>query len=369
MIKRLILVLIALVLIFGGIFGWKYKQMQQMAAQMAKPQPPATIASAEVQAETWSPYLFSVGSLVATQGVHVNNEVAGQIRAISFTSGQRVEEGEVLVQLDDSVDRADLEGLIAERRLAELQFKRMERLYKQKSASRADYDEALAKLDRARAQVAAKRAVIAKKKIRAPFAGLLGIRQVDVGEYLAPGSQVVSLQALDPIYLDYSLPEQHIGKLREGQPVELTVQAYEDTVFKGRISALNPGIDPGTRSVRIRATLNNPHGRLRPGMFAEVRTQLPERENVLTVPRTAITYNPYGDSVFVIQEGEGENEGDLIVQRRQVETGNVREGRVEVIAGLEAGERIVRAGHQKLRNGQTVQIDDSVELQEQVARP
>ncbi len=363
MIKRLILVLFALALVFGGIFGWKYMQMRQMAAQMAKPRPPEVVASAQARAERWQPYLFSVGSLVAVQGIYVNNEVPGQVSAIEFQSGQRVRAGEQLLQLEDSVDRADLEGLIAERRLAELQFKRMERLYKQKTVSRADYDEAQARLDSAQAQVEAKRALIRKKKIRAPFDGLLGIRQVDLGQYLAPGSQIVLLQSLAPIYVDFSLPERHFAQLAERQRVVLTVQAHTDRRFEGRISAINPGIDPGTRSARIRAALDNPDGLLRPGMFAEVRTELPEREDVLTVPRTAITYNPYGDSVFVIEEKDGE----LVVQRRQVQAGEVREGRVEIVEGLAIGERVVSAGHQKLRNGQKVKIDNSVELDEQVA--
>ncbi|HKJ77699.1 MAG TPA: efflux RND transporter periplasmic adaptor subunit, partial [Gammaproteobacteria bacterium] len=211
MIKRFILVILVLAAVFGGIFAYKYQQMQKMAAEMEKPRPPATVASAVVQKEDWTPYLNAVGSLVASQGVDVTTEVPGQVSAIRFRSGQAVEEGEPIVQLDDSVDRADLQGLVAERRLAEVQFERMSRLYKQQSVSKSDYDEARAKLDAARARVTAKRAVIRKKAIRAPFAGRLGIRKVDLGEYLEPGTAVVGLQALDPIHVDYSLPEHHFA--------------------------------------------------------------------------------------------------------------------------------------------------------------
>jgi membrane fusion protein (multidrug efflux system) len=358
MIIRLVLVVLALAAVLGGIFGWKYLQGQQMAAMMSAPPPPATIAAAEVRAETWEPYLYAVGSLVATQGVDVTTEVAGQVRSIAFESGQAVEQGSLLLQLDDSVDQADLRGLQAERRLAEIRYKRFVRLVKDNSASQADLDEAQANLQNLEAQVAAEQATIDKKRIRAPFAGLLGIRQVDLGEYLAPGSRIVPLQALDPIYVDYALPERHIASLRPGQPVLIGIQAYGDETFQGSITALNPGIDPRTRNLRVRATLPNPDGRLRPGMFADVRTVLPARSNVLTVPRTAISYNPYGDSVFVIEQQDGQ----AVVQRRQIETGDSREGRVEVLAGLSVGETVVSAGHVKLRNGQPVVVDDSVAL-------
>ncbi len=362
MIKRLFVVLILLGLVFGGIFGWKYYQAQQRAARASAPPPPATVAAAEVRTESWQPYLFAVGSLVAAQGIHVTTEVAGQVEKIHFQPGQVVAEGEPLLQLDDSVDRAVLDGLVAQRRLAEIRFKRITELLEKNVVPKADFDEAQANLDNASAQVASQRRRIEEKQIRAPFAGLIGIREVDVGEYLSPGARIVPLQALDPIYADYSLPEQHLARLSAGQTVRLTVKAYPNRTFQGRVEAINPGIDPGTRSVRIRAILANPGHHLRPGMFAEVRTLLPEREDVLTLPRTAISYAPYGDSVFVIEE----QDGDLVVQRRQVQTGESREGRVEIVQGLEAGERVVAAGQVKLRNGQRVRIDNSVELDRQI---
>lgn len=359
MIKRLVVVIIALILVFGGIFGWKYYAAQQAAKMKAQPQPPATVSAAEVQVENWQPYLHSVGSLTATQGVYVSNEVAGQVQKIQFQSGQQVQQGDVLVQLDDSVDRAELQGLIAERRLAEVQFNRTAKLIKQKSISRSDYDAAQAQLQSAQANVASKRAVIEKKSIQAPFAGVLGIRQVDVGQYLAPGSQIVSLQQLDPIYVDFSIPERNLPQVSSGQAVRVRVQGYKDQLFEGKVSAINARVDSATRMVTVRATLANPDGLLRPGMFAEVRTVLPMQSGVLTLPRTAVSYAPYGDSVFVIEPQEG---GKLTVQRKQVQTGATRGGRVEILSGLEAGTRVVSAGQVKLRNGQSVRIDNSVAL-------
>ena len=327
----MLLVLLALGLVLGGMFGWKSWQGQQAATLARMPPPPATVAAAEVQVESWQPYLQAVGSLVANQGILVTTEVAGKVSEIRFESGQQVEAGTQLLQLDESIDRAELEGIVAERRLAQLQFKRREELVEKKTISRSDYDEAQLRLENATAQLATKQAQIAKKRITAPFSGLLGIRQVDLGEYLQPGAAIVPLQALDPLFVDYALPERHLDQVSVGQAVEIEVQAFPGEIFTGRISALNPGIDPGTRSLRIRATLKNPQSRLRPGMFAQVRTVLPQRTGVLTLPRTAITYNPYGDSVFVILEVET----GTTVQRRPVETGAVRNERVEIVEGLE----------------------------------
>jgi membrane fusion protein (multidrug efflux system) len=336
-----------------------------MAALASLPPPPATVAAADVQTETWQPYLAAVGSLVATQGILVTTEVAGKVSEIHFESGQQVAAGTLLLQLDDSVDQAELEGIVAERRLADLQFKRREGLLESKTISRSDVDEARLRLENATAQLAAKRAMIAKKRIIVPFSGWLGIRQVDLGEYLQPGVAIVPLEALVPIHVDYSLPERHLGHISVGQVMEIKVQAFPGEIFTGRISALNPGIDQGTRSLRIRATLENPQARLRPGMFAEVRTVLPQRQTVVTLPQTAITYNPYGDSVFVILEGESGPR----VQRRQVETGEVRNGRVEIVQGLQAGEHVVTAGQVKLRNDQTVIIDNTIVLEPEITRP
>jgi membrane fusion protein (multidrug efflux system) len=362
----MVIMVLGLVLVFGAIFGFKAYMGAKMGAMMSAPPPPAVVASAEARSESWSPVLSAVGSLVATQGVAVTNEVAGQVREINFRSGEKVKAGEVVVQLDDQVDRATLDGLVAERKLAEIQFKRARELFKENQAvPEASVDEAQAKLDSARAHVVAQEALIAKKRIRAPFSGLLGIRQVNVGQFLNPGSPIVQLEALDPIYADFSLPERNFARLGVGQDVEVRVQSYGDQVFKGRIAALNPGVDAATRTVRVRAELDNPDGRLRPGMFAEVRLTLPEPRDVVVIPSMAVTYQPYGDSVFVVAE----KDGATIAERRPIETGETRVGDVEVVKGLKSGETIVRAGHVKLRNGMPVKVDNSVPLETDIARP
>ena len=270
LLARLTAVLILLSLVFGGIFYWK-QQQQQVAAQMRQPPPPASVAVTEVRNESWQPRLKAVGTVSATQGIFVTNEVAGIVREILFASGQKVEAGEVLVRLEDSVDEADLRGLQAERDLARIKFKRLAKLVQDRSVSQSDYDEAKAELDGAEAKVASKRALIDKKSIRAPFDGTLGIRSVNVGEYLAPGAQLVPLQALDPVYVDFFLPERHFAQLHSGQLVEVRVTARPDQVFQGEITAINPGVDEATRSIRVQATLANPEQLLRPRSAAPAR--------------------------------------------------------------------------------------------------
>lgn len=357
-IKRLLFVVLLLTAIFGGIFYWKAYSGGQMAAMMSQPPPPAVVASAEVTVERWEPYLAAVGSVVATQNLYITTEVEGQVAKILFESGQSVAEGAVILQLDDSVDRAGLEGLVATGKLAKLQFERNAKLVKERSVSQSEYDRLLAEVDIAEAAIDSKRALLEKKSIRAPFAGTLGISDVHRGQYLSPGDRIVSLQSLDPVYVDYSMPERHFDSIHLGQKVLITVQAYPGRVFAGAVSAIAPGIDANTRTLRARATLENPEELLRHGMFAEVRTLLPSRDDILTLPRTAITYNPYGESVFVITSGAAGSK----VQRRQVKTGEARDGRVEVVSGLEAGEVVVSAGQVKLRNDQQVNIDNSVNL-------
>ena len=344
--------------VIGGVFYLKQQQWQAMQEQMAQGQPPATVATSQVQTQSWQPSLSAVGSLVAVNDVSVTNEVPGKVDKLQFESGQRVDKGEPLLNLDAEVDRAELKGLQSELQLAKVQFERSAKLLKERTVSQSNYDEAKARLETARANVASKRALIDKKTIRAPFTGELGIRQVDLGEYLPAGSAIVPLQSLDPIYIDYTLPERHLADLKVGQTIELTVQSYPNETYQGKIEALNPGIDPGTRSIQIRAILDNPNALLRPGMFAEVRTLLPRRNNVMTVPQRAISYAPYGDSVFVVKDKDGQK----VVQRQQIDTGMVRHGQVAVKSGLDAGDEVVSAGQNKLRNDQPITINNEIDV-------
>jgi membrane fusion protein (multidrug efflux system) len=359
MFKRFVILLVLLLGVFGGIFYLKNQQALQLQAQISQPRPPAVIAAAAVVTEARQPSLRSVGSLVAVQGVQVSSETAGIVSEILFESGDRVQQGDPLIKLDATVDRAALAALRADQRLAEIEFKRSAELLPKKAVSRSDYDQAKAKLQSARARVEEQRAVVSRKTIPAPFDGLLGIRAVDQGQYLKPGDGIVPLQALDPIYVDYTLPERHFAELRIGQPVEIQVDALPEQTFRARVSAIDAALMEGTRAIKLRATLSNPEASLRPGMFAEVRTIVDDSHQVLTIPQTAVSYNTYGSFVMVVAEN---GEGQLIAQRRQISTGSVQQGRVEILQGLQVGERVVRAGHNKLRPGQAVKIDNQVVL-------
>jgi len=374
MLLRIFLVLLFLAALIGGLAFFKYQQIQGEMAQFAHPRPPATVSAVTVEAVPWQPRLRAVGSIRAVQGVVVNNQVAGQVERILFESGDMVSQGQSLVQLDTEVDEADLAGLKATLQLAETQLARNRKLLKDRAVSQGDYDQVSAQVSEAAAQVQAKEALIQKKTIRAPFDGQLGIRRVNLGQYLPAGSEIAELEALDPVYVDYALPERVLAKLKVGQQVQVTVSAYPGRTFTGDIRAISPAVSRETRNVQIRALLENPESLLRPGMFAKVETLLPQQDRVLTLPRQAVTYNTYGDSVFLIEEqqaqaggggesgpaagqqGAGQQGPKLVVQRRQIRTGDVRDGQVEILDGLQAGDRVVSAGQQKLRNGAEVQI-------------
>jgi membrane fusion protein (multidrug efflux system) len=352
MIKRYLLVIFLTLILLGGLFGWKFHQINVAIGNM-KPPPPAVVAAATVQRGNWQSYLTAVGSLVAVAGIEVSSEVSGKVKAIHFESDQPVKKGQLLLELDESTDLAELEGLEANRKLAGLKFARSQKLIGRNFISKSDYDINKASLDEAKSAVDAKKAVIAKKRIVAPFAGQIGIRRVNVGQYLDPGASIAPLQQLQPMYADFNVPEQYLGNLNINQSISLSVRAYPGQIFNGVISAINPGIEEETRSVKLRATLENPDRLLRPGMFADVQIRLNDSKSVLTVPDTAITYNPYGDAVYVIVP----DKQGLIVQLKQVTTGETREGRVEIVKGLQENDRIVSAGQVKLRNGMAVTLD------------
>lgn len=356
MIKRLVLVLFWLAVLFGAVFGWKYLQMQQqMAARGGSP--PTVVSTRTVTRESWQPALKAVGSITPTLGVVVSAEVPGVIRKIDFNSSDRVPKGALLVELDTDVEQAELAALRADRRLAEITRDRFARISTENLGSRSDLDQAQASLDRIDAEIAAREAMIRKKVVRAPFAGELGIRRINPGQYLAPGDTISELVALDSVYAEYALPERFLAGLGPGQPVTVRVQSYPERVFEGKIQAISPNIQTASRSVLVRALIANPDRLLRPGMFAEVETLQPAREDVLTLPERAVTYNTYGDAVFVVEEADGRHTVRLV----QVDTGDVHHGRVEIKRGLEAGTEVVSDGQNKLRNGQSIIIDNSVD--------
>lgn len=360
MIKRMLLMILVLAVVFGGIFGWKYYVGQMIQQNLAQRQPPpVTVTTTQAVARTWQPELDAVGSLKATQGVAISPEMAGRITAIHFESGQRVTNGDLLVALNTATEEAELERLQAQKELAEVQLKRQRRLLRQDQTSQAAMDEAEAQVKALAAQIQGERSLIAKKQIRAPFGGVLGIRQVDLGEYVSPGARLVTLQDLKPLYVDFNLPQQDMAQVRTGMPVAVTVDTFPGETFTGEITAVEPQVARETRNFPVRATLANDSGRLRPGMFADVAVQLPQRRDVVTLPKTAVTSNPYGQSVFVVQEAEGD--GPATVTKRFVTTGDSRGSQVAIREGIKPGDTVVTSGQLKLREGARIQVNNEVQ--------
>lgn len=362
--SRFVIVIIFLGVVLGGIFGYKFYQFGQMQEQMGQPQPPAQISAVKAQTERWTPAIKAVGSVEAVNGIQVANEVPGVIETINFESGDTVSQGDVLIRIDSAIDQAALRTRRAEAQLAQQEFKRVSDLLPRRAVSQSQYDEAKANFDAARARVNEAEAQLSKKIIRAPFDGRLGIRMVDRGEYIATGTPIVEINMLDPIYVDYTLSEKNLPNVATGFPVIATVAAVPDHQFEGTVSAINTSVNPETRTVRIRATLGNEENMLRPGMFATVMTRQPEDNEVVTVPRTAISYNTYGDFVFVVGEND---EGTQVVTRRTVNTGETRDKRVAILSGLKEGETIVSKGLLRLRAGQPVEIQDESEKSQEAS--
>lgn len=350
--KRSLLLVLAALVALVAIFGYKFYTIRRTMAAMAAQQiPPVTVSAAKVGSETWVNTISAVGSLASFRGITVKTEVEGLVRDIPAVSGRAVAEGEALVQLDSSVEDAQLAGLEAQARLAELNLGRARELRTNGTNTPNDLDTAEATLASARSAVAQLKATLAKKRIVAPFAGRLGIVQVHPGQFLSKGDALVVLESIDPIHLDFSLPQQEISRLSDGQPVRLTVDAYPSRTFEGRITALSPRVSEATRNLDVRATLANPEGALRPGMFARAEVVLPANEESLVIPAAAIIYNPYGETVYVIENGTA--------HQRFIKTGLTRGNLTQVREGLKAGDQIVTSGQIKLRNGSAIHIDNT----------
>lgn len=363
MTKRLILTLVGLLLVIGLIGGIKVLQIRTMIDQGSRfVPPPETVTAATVEEARWGTTLQAVGSLEAVQGVTVAAEVGGKVSAVAFEAGQSVAQGAVLIQLDTSTEQAQLPGAQADTALAKANLERFTALLEQKAISQAEYDAALAGYRRATSQEDNLRALIAKKTIRAPFAGRLGIRLVSLGQILREGDPIVSLQAPDPLYVNFQLPQGDLPQLRVGLPVRVGVDAVPGRSFEGRLTAINPEVDVATRNIRIQGTLSNPEGLLRPGMFAQVEIVLPGEQALLVIPATAVHYAPYSDSVFVIEpEATGKEDAGLVLRRQFVSISRKQGDFVAVQEGLKAGERVASTGVFKLRNGQAVVIDNRLE--------
>lgn len=379
MIKRF---LIAIVIIGAFLGGLAYFQLQFKPAMikgfLSKQQPPpATITAEAARTEEWVERLPAIGTLISSQGVDVASQVAGIVTGLGFESDQDVAKGAKLVQLDISVELADQASAEAILKEADVSYKRQADLMIKNVTSEANVDTALAKRDTAAAAVNRIKAVIAQRSILAPFAGRLGIRHVEIGQYVSAGLSMVTLQALDPIWVDFPMPEQNIGKLQKDEVVELTVDAYPGKVFKGKISSLDARVAQETRTLLVRGTLDNPERKLLPGMFANVSVLAGAARQVISVPRTALTYSLYGDSVYVVKPPEGSGavpaqppaDAVFVVERRFVKPGQVREDRVAIDSGVKPGEQVVTTGQIKLNNGSRVKIDNSQELKLPAERP
>jgi membrane fusion protein (multidrug efflux system) len=371
--KRMIWMLIAALVVFGGVFGVKAMMsagMNQFFDNM--PQPPVAVSSYVAKAQRWSDGAEAVGTFVAVNGTDVTTESGGVVHAIEFESGQPVKAGTVLVRLNTANELATLRSLDAAAKLAAVQRDRWQKLGQDQLVSLDEVQQRTTSAATAQAQVEAQRALIAQKTIRAPFTGMLGIRRVNLGQFVNPGDPIVSLQALDPIYLDFTLPEQRVNDIQEGTQIRARVDAIPGQVFEGRVTAVEQAVDAGTRNFIAQATLQNPDGKLRPGTFAHVDFDLGSERDVVVIPQTAVSFNPYGNAVYVIgktKRAEGEKDmqgkpltGDkLIVKQRFVKTGATRGDLIAVTDGLKPGEQVVTSGLLKLRNDAEVSINNKVQ--------
>ncbi len=360
MIKRVILVIVGFVVVVAVLAVIKVKQIQAaiaMGASMAPP-PPA-VSTTVAEQDLWPRHLFAVGTLEAVQGVTVTAQLDGQVTDIEFQSGTTIEGGSLLAKQETSTDAAQLRSAEARARLAELQLQRNRDLRESNSISQSDLDAAEAEAASALAEVEAVKAAMEMKRIRAPFSGRLGIRQVNVGDYLRAGDPVVALESLDPIYVNFSLPQQDLSQVRLGQEVRVEVDTFPGETFTGRITAVNPRIDPRTRALQVQAELPNPDSLLLPGMFVRANVALPNPDQLVTLPITAVAFTTFGDSVYVVEKTE---DGNAVAKQVAVRTAGRRGNQVAIAEGVQPGMEIVTSGQMKLRNNSPIRINNSIEL-------
>ncbi len=356
--RKVLVAVLGLALATGLLGGIKALQIGAMIArgeQMAPP--PEAVSTARAEKRLWQEELTAVGSLSPVQGVTISAELSGVVRKIGFENGARVERGDLLVQLDTDLEEAQLRSAEAQAELAQLELERGRKLRDDRTIAKSEWDAVESRHKQAVASVEALRATIAKKTLKAPFSGRAGIRRVNVGQFVDAGNPIVSLQSMDPIYADFFLPQQRLSQLSTGLKVRVETDAFPGQSFEGTLTAINAEVDEATRNILLQATVPNPGGTLRPGMFARVAVVLPEKKEVLTIPATSILYAPYGITVFVVEGGEG---GTKVARQRFVRLGPTLGDYVAVTEGLEAGAEVVSAGAFKLRNGMPVAIHNEI---------
>jgi membrane fusion protein (multidrug efflux system) len=359
MIKRMILMITAVVVIVGGMIGFKFMMAEGTKKYLAtKPVEAQVVSTTKAVTQDWQQEVQAVGSLRAINGADLSSEVSGIVESLSFESGGDVDEGATLVHLRDADEVAQLHALETTATLAQITLDRDLKQVKSQAISQATVDSDTAALNAAKAQVDAERAIVEKKTIRAPFKGHLGIRQVDIGQFLNAGAVIVTLQQLDPIYIDFNLPEQNLPQLTVGQKVAASADALPGASFEGEILAINAKIDEATRNIQVRATFKNPDHKLLPGMFAHVLVATGDPQKYITLPQVAVTYNPYGDTVFAVTKND---KGEVVAQQTFVKLGLMRGDQVAVISGVKEGDEIVTSGQLKLRNGMPLIVNNDIQ--------
>ncbi len=370
MTRRMVIMLAVAGVIFGGIILFLIGRgimIKNFMASMG--QPPQTVSSTVAGFDDWKPTLKAVGTLKALKGTDIAPQLSGVVAEIPFQSDSDVKAGDLLIRLDNADDVAKLNALKADAELARLTYNRSKELVRTRAVSQAQLDTSTANLKSAEAQVAAQQALVDKKSIRAPFDGHVGIRLVDLGQYLTAGQKVTTLQSLDPIFVDFTLPQQSLRLVAIGQPIMLETDAFPGMTFVGKITALDPKLDAQTRNVAVRAEVAKPNQKLLPGMFGSITITIGEPQKRLTLPQTAITYNPYGETVFLIVKGEPGKDGKptLSAQQKFVKTGETRGDQVTILSGVAEGDTVVTAGQLKLKNGTPVVINNDIQLPNEAA--
>jgi len=363
MVKRMVFMLLVMFGIIGALGFVKFRQIQAAMDQGASFQPPpeavTTIVATE---EAWPSTVNAIGTMAAIQGVTVSADLPGTLDRIAFESGRSVRAGDVLAELDTRQERAQLAAVEAQRDLAGLNYNRLKGLLAERVISQAEFDRAAAEQKQTNAQVGEIRATIERKTIRAPFSGMLGIRQANLGQYLAAGDPIVPLQSLHPIYVNLSVPQHELSQVRVGHTVRVTAANIAGVEFRGRVTAVDSVVDQSTRNAQVQVTLDNPAGKLRPGMFVQTEVMLGTSRSVLALPASAISYAPFGDSVFVVTEMKNESGQSYRGVRQQfVKLGGSRGDQIAVLSGIRAGDEIATSGVFKLRNGAAVQVNNKVQ--------
>lgn len=350
-------------LLLGAIFGYQgFKSLMIKRYLSSNSASTISVSAMKATYQSWQPKLRASGSLEAVNGVEVTTEIGGLIKNILFTAGSPVNKGDILVELNADTDIAKLESLQAALTLAELTYKRDKDQFNAKAISKATLEASATDFKSKQAQVAEQTSIVAKKTIRAPITGRLGVAGINVGQYLNPGDRIVTLQALDPIYADFSIPQKALAQIALQQTVEVSVDTYPGKIFRGKITSIDPKVDPKTLNILVEATLNNPNQELVPGMFASVEALLGQPQEYITLPQTAVSFNPYGEIAFIIKETGKDDKGNpiLTVTQNFITVGETRGDQIAILKGIQPGDLVVTTGQHKLKNGSRVKINNSI---------